>query len=74
VKTGRNPVIEPAELAAAIMRSKASYLIVTPGNGDEVSAFNRAVEELVRSRPKVFRAVYHAAGGYVVYEIGAMVL
>jgi hypothetical protein len=56
------------------MRSKASYLIVTPGNGDEVSAFNRAVEELVRSRPKVFRAVYHAAGGYVVYEIGAMVL
>jgi hypothetical protein len=74
VKTGRNPVIEPAELAAAITQSKASYLIVTPGDDDEVSAFNRAVEELIRARPKAFRAVYHAAGGYAVYEIDARAL
>ena len=71
----RRPAIEPAEMMREIVDSRATHLVVTPVHGgDDILALNRAIAELLRTRPNAFRLVYRGPAGYAVYQIDARAL
>ena len=74
-KEDEGRAIEPAEMIREIVESHATYLVATPvQGGPDMLALNRAVAEMLRTKPNAFRQAYRGPYGYAVYEIDAKAL
>jgi hypothetical protein len=73
---GSDQAIRADEMLGEIRQSHATYLARTspPSGGRDVLALNRAIEDMLRMRPRAFHLVYQGAPGYAVYRIDAPAL